>query len=112
MIISLIGLRRARAISRPGNIMYFWGSGSGFMVSRVLAGLSSDRSINFHYNYFFVGMARRSSPIQILFLRAPDSCSGSSRLSSVAAWSSGGDAPSSADTAGAVGAAGALCTIR
>ena len=51
-------------------------------------------------------MAGRPSPIQILFSRAPDSCLGSSRLSSVAAWSSGGDVPSSADTEGAVAAAG------
>ena len=46
VMMSFMGLRRARAISNPGRIMYFWGSGSGLRESRVPACFKSAKSTN------------------------------------------------------------------
>ena len=101
-MMSFIGLRRARAISRPGSIMKFWGSGSGLRESRVPAGFRSARSINSQLailSWIFFGMAGRPLPIHTFFSFATEPDFGRSRLSHAVADSDAVVVASAEDTA-------------
>ena len=99
MILSFIGLQRAQAISRPGSIMKFWGSGSGLRESRVPAGSRSINSQLAILSWIFFGMAGRPLPIHTFFSFATEPDFGRSRLRDAVADSDAVVVASAEDTA-------------